>query len=366
LGAMETTPVYAHPGWLVSTRRGVLFAQRMDPATFKLSGEPVSLGDEPTFVLDPALSYTATRAASVTADGALVYFSAPSLNTAVRWIDAKGAVTGTLDVPPGRYSDLSLSPDGSKAILVRSVSMTESSLWLADVARGNATLLSTGAGRNDAPVWSPDSARVVFASDRDGPQDLFVKSVADPSPEQPFYRSEVLFKNADGWSANDQWIVLRSDAAKTQQDIWLLPATGKGAATPFVIGPYRDHWGRPSPDSKWIAYVSEDSVRGELWVQPFPKPGKRTQVSSTGALMSWWTKDGRQLYFVSGELSSLWVVDVTPGATIGIGTPRRLATLPPDVIAIDAMPDRQKFLVLVPSHSGAGSITIVRNWQPAK
>ncbi len=204
------------------------------------------------------------------------------------------------------------------------------------------------------------------ASDRDGPQDLFLKSVVDPSPEQSFYRSDVLFKNADGWSADDQWIVLRSDAAKTQQDIWLLPATGKDPATPLVIGPYRDHWGRPSPDSKWIAYVSEDSGRGELWVQPFPKSGKRTQVSSTGALMSWWAKDGRQLHFVSGDLSSLWAVDVTPGTTIGIGTPRRLATLPPDIIAIDAMPDRQKFLVLVPQRTGAGSITIVRNWQPGK
>jgi serine/threonine protein kinase len=365
LGAMETTPIYAHPGWLVFTRHGVLFAQRFDPTSYKLSGEPVSLGDEPTFVLDPALSYTATRAASVTADGALAYFSAPSLNTAARWIDANGIVTSTLDVPPARYSDLSLSPDGSKAILVRSVSVTESSLWLADVARGNATLLSTGPGRNDAPVWSPDSTRVVFASDRDGPQDLFVKSVNDPSPEQVFYRSDVLFKNADAWSADGEWIVLRSDAAKTQQDIWLLPAAGKAAATPFVIGPYRDHWGRPSPDSKWIAYVSEDSGRGELWVQPFPRPGTRTQVSSTSALMSWWTKDGRQLYFVSADLSSLWVVDVTPGAsgTIGIGTPRRLATLPPGVITIDAMPDRQKFLALVPEHTGAGSITIVRNWQ---
>jgi len=364
VGTMETTPVYAHPGWLVSTRHGVLSAQRLDPTTFTLGGEPVSLGDEPTFVLDPALSYTATRAASVTADGTLAYFSAPSMNTAARWIDAKGTITGTLDVPAARYSDVSLSPDGSKAVLVRSVSMTESSLWLANVARGNSTLLSTGAGRNDAPVWSPDSARVVFASDRDGPQDLFMKSVNDPSPEQPFYRSDVLFKNADGWSGDNQWIVLRSDAARTQQDIWLLPATGKAAATPFVIGPYRDHWGRPSPDSRWIAYVSEDSGRGELWVQPFPKPGKRTQVSSTGALMSWWAKDGRQLYFVSGDLSSLWVVDVTPAATIGIGTPRRLATLPPDIIAIDAMPDRQKFLVLVPEHPGAGSITIVQNWQP--
>jgi Tol biopolymer transport system component len=144
LGAMETTPVYAHPGWLVSTRRGVLFAQRFDPATFKTSGEPVSIGDEPTLVLDPALSYTATRAVAVTADGSLAYFSAPSVNTAARWIDLKGAVVGALAVPPARYSDVSLSPDGSKAVLVRSVSMTESSLWLADVARGNASAIVDG------------------------------------------------------------------------------------------------------------------------------------------------------------------------------------------------------------------------------
>ena len=85
-------------------------------------------------------------------------------------------------------------------------------------------------------------------------------------------RSDVLFKNADGWSADDKWIVIRSDAAKTQQDIWLLPATAS-RATPFVIGRTRS-LGRPSPDSKWIA--SPRIRRGELSAA-VSEPGKRTQ-----------------------------------------------------------------------------------------
>ena len=363
VGAMEATPVYAHPGWLVSTRRGIMFAQAFDAVTFKTSGDPISLGDQPTLVTDPAISFTAGHAVTAATDGTLAFYSAPPVNTAARWVDTQGRVAGSVGIPPGQYTDLSIGPDGSQAVLIRSVSTTESSVWLADLARGNASQLSSGGGRNDAPVWSPDGSRVLFASDRDGPQDLFVKSVTDPSPEQPFYRSDVLFKNADAWSRDGQWIVVRTFDMKTQQDIVLLPAAGQGTPTPYVIGPYRDHFGRPSPDNKWLAYVSEDSGRGELWIQPFPKPGRRTQVSSTGALISWWTPDSRQIYFVDANLSSLWLVDVTPGATLGLGTPRRVATLPADVIAIDAMPDRKKFLVLVPERSGAGAITLVQNWQ---
>jgi hypothetical protein len=363
--AMEATPVYVAPGWLMSIRRGVLFALAFDPATFRTSGDPVSLGDEPTLVTDPAISYTAAHAVSVADDGTLAFFSTPAVDTAARWLDTQGRAIGTVAIPPGQYSEVAIGPDGTRAVLIRSVSTTESSLWLADLIRGHASQLSIGGGRNDAPVWSPDGARVLFASDRDGPQDLFIKSITDPSPEQPFYRDSVLFKNADAWSRDEQWIVVRTFDMKTQQDLVLIPATGQGKPVPYVIGPYRDHFGRPSPDGKWLAYVSEDSGRGELWVQSFPTPGRRTQVSSTGALLSWWTPDSRHLYFADGNLSSLWSVDLTLGLTIDVGTPRRIAMLPPDVIAIDATPDRQKFLVLLPERTGTGSITLVQHWQSA-
>ena len=112
-----------------------------------------------------------------------------------------------MDVPAGHYETATISPDGTRAIFVRSTSPSESTLWLINLARGGAIPLSTGPGRNDSPVWSPDGKRVVFASDRDGPQNFYVKTVDDAAPEQLLYASDVLFKNPAYWSSDGQWIV---------------------------------------------------------------------------------------------------------------------------------------------------------------
>jgi len=122
VGSMDSAPVYADPGWLLYARQGVLAAQAFDPRTLQLTGDPVSLPDEPTAILDPALSFTAGRMTSVSLGGTLAYFSAPSMNTTVAWFDAAGQSTGTLNVPPGHYESVTISPDGTHAVLTRSTS----------------------------------------------------------------------------------------------------------------------------------------------------------------------------------------------------------------------------------------------------
>ena len=114
-----------------------------------------------------------------------------------------------------------------------------------------------------------------------------------------------------------------------------------------------------------MAYVADDSGRLELFVQPFPSPGRRVQVSDKGAVGAWWTQDGRQLLFIGGDLRTLWRVDVQPGATFAVGTPRQIATLPEDIVSADAMPDRTRFLAIAPERTGIGSITVVQNWRVA-
>jgi Tol biopolymer transport system component len=220
-------------------------------------------------------------------------------------------------------------------------------------------------------VWSPDSTRVVFAADRDGPQDLFVKRVADGAPEQPLYRSSVPFKGPSSWSSDGHWIVVTQLDPSTSQNVWLLPAAGKSEMTPLVRTPARDKGGPPSPDGRWLAYVSEDTGRYELYLQSFPEPGRRVPVSQggassqQGAALAWWTHDGRQLLFLGGDMSSLWRADVEPGDTLRIGTPRRIATFPPNIMWMDATPDRQRFLAITPERTGPGSLTIVQNWRAA-
>ena len=96
---MESAPVYAAPGWLLYARQGVLVAQGFDPSSLKLTGDPIPMEDEPSMVLDPALSFTAGRPVSTSTTGALAYYSSPSLNTVAEWYDAQGRPNGTVDIP---------------------------------------------------------------------------------------------------------------------------------------------------------------------------------------------------------------------------------------------------------------------------
>jgi Tol biopolymer transport system component len=365
IAAMETAPTFSSPDWLLYTRQGVLTAQKFDPAGLALNGDPVPLGDEPSRLLDTATSFTAGRAISISSTGTLAYFSAPSNETQAVWFDAAGRNVGRLDLPAGHYDAVSISPDGTRAVLVRSITASESALWLADLTRGGATPLTTAHGRSDGPVWSPDGTRVVFNTDRDGPDSIYIKTIGDASPEQPFYRSEVLFKGPVAWSPDGKWIVETELDPKTSQDVYILSATDPKQAIPFVRSPLSDSGGPISPDGRWLSYVSHETGRREIYVQSFPTPGHRVQISQAGARRGWWTPDGRGIVFVGNDGGTLWRVDVSGADSLHVGIPRQLGVLPPNMMGVDATPDRQRFLALVPTVSGAGSITVVQNWHKA-
>ncbi|HEX5473585.1 MAG TPA: protein kinase [Vicinamibacterales bacterium] len=366
IGQMESAPVYADPGELLFARQGVLVAQPFDAKTLRTTGDPVTLDDEPSMILDPATSYTAGRPTSISASGSLAYYTAPSGNTVAEWYDVLGRKTGTLPLPPGHYEHVTISPDGTRGVVVRSTSPSESTLWLVDLARGGASLLSTGTGRNDGPVWSPDGSRIVFASDRTGPEDVYVKIVGDPTPEQPLYRSSVLFKGPEAWSSDGRWIICTQLNPGTEQDVMLLSASAPRELKPLVMGPTRDEAGPVSPDGRWLAYFSDETGRYQLYVQSFPSPGHRLQVSQDGAIGAWWTPDGRQLLFVGDDLRTLSRVDVAQaGDALRVSEPATFATLPPNILWIDSTPDRQHFLALAPERTGTGSMTVVENWRAA-
>ena len=365
VGSMEGAPVYAPPGFLLYVRQGRLAAQAFDARTLKTTGEPTSLDDEPTSILDPAFSYTAGTSASVSSTGTLAYFSTPSTNTRAVWVDAAGRIAGSLNLPTGHYDTVTISPDGSRAIFVRSLSPSESSLWLVDLARGGVAALSSGRGRNDVPVWSPDGSRVVFASDREGAQEIYIKNVLDASPEVPLYRNGTPFKNPSSWSRDGKWIALTQLDPDSQQNIWLLAASGQGGLTPVVHLAVRDNSGPFSPDGRWLAHSSDDTGRFEVYIQSLPAPGRRLQVSQGGAIVAWWMPDGRGILFIDDKAKSLWRVDLDLGPNPRASTPRQLVNLPSDITSMDAMPDRQRFIAIIPERAGPGSIAVVQNWRAA-
>lgn len=364
LAAMESAPVYSEPGYLLYSRQGVLTGQPFDAKALRLHGDPVTLEDEPAAILDPAIAYTAGRTVSVAANGSLGYVSAPSTQTIAEWYDVNGRRTGTLPLPPGHFERIVISPDGKHGIAIQAASPSESSLWLIDLATGAASRLSTGPGANGSPVWSPDGTKVVFASDRDGAADLFVKTIGSASPEEPFYRSSVLFKYPTSWTEDGKWIVVTQVDPGSAQNVDLLPAADPRELQSFARGPMRDVGGDVSPDGKWITTISDETGKYQLYVDAFPTPGRRVQVSQNGALLSWWTPDGRQLLF-RDEPRSLWRASLTFSPALSAGVPQLLAQLPANVLGADFMPDRQRFLALAPERTGPGSITVVQNWRAA-
>ncbi len=362
IGQMESAPVYVAPGYLLFSRQNVLAAQRFDPKSLTLSGESISLPDQPTSILDPSQSFTSAQVVSVSNTGALAYFTSPARSAVATWFDMSGKTLGTVKLPEAQYSGVSISPDATQAIFVRSTSVTESSLWLVDLAHGGAVPFSSGGGRNDSPVWSSDGKRVVFASDRDGPQNFFVKGISDPGAEQPFYSSPVLFKSPEGFSTDGKFLFFSSLDPEAAQNIHLLPLPAAQNPTTYIAGPQRDCLSAESPDGRHVAYTSDETGRFEIYVDSFPTPGQKRQVSSNGGLFSVWTPDGRHIIYVGGDLSSMWRVDVQPGPVIGLGTPVRTGVFPFSGQAIAFEPKSQRLLALVPERASTGSVTIVQNW----
>jgi serine/threonine protein kinase len=363
VGAFDATPVYAEPGWLLYGRQGVLTAVPFDARALKVTGDAVRLEDEPSSILSPTMSWTAGHSLHAASD-TLAYYSAPSLNNILTRYDANGVPTGTIKMPPGHWEAIAVSSDGSRGAIVKSVSPSESSLWLVDLARGAVSPFSTLPGRNDDPVWSPDGKHVVWASDRTGAQEFVVKDVDAAAPERVLYSSPNLFKNPVDWSADGRWIVMTQLDPNTAQDVYLLDASGTKPPQLVASGAMRDRAGQISPDSRWVLYAGEESGRFELYAQTIPTPGRRVAISQEGGVLGWWSKEGRQVVFADDEMRSLWRVDVAPAKdTLIVGRPKKFAPLPADLEFLTALPGLKGFIGIAPERIGIGSMTVVRNWR---
>ena len=365
VGAMDAAPVYAAPGYLLFARQGVLSALPFDARTLKVTGDAIPLEDEPAAILDPTLSYTAGRSVSISDTGSVAYYSEPSNRTLATWFDTNGAQLGTVNLPPAHYDSLRISPDGTKAAAVRSLSASESSVWLVDLARGTGIPFSSGRGRNDAPVWSPDGRRLLFTSDRSGRQQFFIKAIDSAQAETEFYTSDVMFKNPVDWSPDGKTIAFNTFKTGSAQDIVLLDAATRTVETVVAETVRRDMGGFISPNSKWLLYSSDSSASLQLWVQGFPVPGQAVQVSERGGSIGWWSRDSRQIFWVSSDLRSLWRADVVDGAQFGVRNAVKIAALPPGILSFDMTPDRTRLLAITPERIGIGSVTVVQNWRQA-
>jgi Tol biopolymer transport system component len=359
----QSTPVFSEPGYLLFVRKGGLVVQRFDANRRTLSGEPVSLPDVPGAIGD---QYMAGPAVSASAGGTLAYLSDLPAHTSLAWFDQAGLRTSSVAVPAGRYIGVSLAADGRHAVLIRWTSPTTNDLWIADLDRGGASRLTDASGAIQGAIWSPDGERVAFSNNPDGPRDIYIKSTGGANAEEPLYRSKALAKDPQSWSGDGQFLVYQELSPATNWDLRVLPLSGDRTPKPYVQTPFNDTAGVISPDGRWMAYLSDETGRNEVYVQSFPTPGRKYRVTTDGAGRAWWRNDGRQLLIVSLDRTQILVADVRAGSEFATDAARTVGRLPKGVTAIDATPDVKRLLALVDEGSDTSrSVTVVQNWTAA-
>ncbi|HKW14087.1 MAG TPA: protein kinase [Candidatus Krumholzibacteria bacterium] len=348
--------VYAS-GYLLYERDGVVVAQRFDPGSGRVSGEPTSLGDR---VIGTGFSGAAGLSAAN--NGVLTYTTNPPFSTHLVWTDMQGRKISDVPMTPGKYIGLELSPDETQAVLESSPRIGKSDLWLADLERGVVTRLSYEDGENTNARWSPDGTRVAFTSGSIGGYEKIVVVNVNGGAQKTYLDNVQMYKNISGWTPDGKALVFGLQNPKTRWDIWILPLDGDAKPKVFLQTPYFEDRAKVSPDGRWILYRSNESGQYDIYVQSFPDGGKKYKVTTNGGNSANWARDGHQLYVDAAGAPETAVADVLPGPEFHLGPMKPFARGPED--AFDgALGRNNRLLVLVPSGAlPAQSITIVQNW----
>jgi Tol biopolymer transport system component len=263
------------------------------------------------------------------------------------------------------YRSVRLSPDAERVAVTRRVSGRDE-IWSYEFARNIMTRMSFDEGGNRSPVWSPDNRQIAFGSARDGPFQLYRKTVDGGAEE--LLTGGPYGKILQDWSADGQHLLYLEEHPQTYLDLWALPLQGDRKPIPVLRTPFADGRGRFSPDGKWIAYGSSESGANETYVRSFPSSGDRLQVSTQTGLDPVWRGDGRELFYIQGGNLVMAVgIQARPGG-LQIDAPRELFSTSIVIPVIDSRydvtADGQRFLVLERvGGNEAGTLTVLANWE---
>ena len=355
-----TNPRYAPSGHLVFAQAGNLMAVPFDTQRLAITGAAVP-------VLEGVLQSPISRAAqySISATGSLVYVPGGLQATQRRlvWVDRNGAAQ-PLAAPSHAYQEPRVSLDGRRVAVA--IAEQETQVWLYDLSRDTLTRLTFGGDTNNYPVWTPDGKRIAFQSNKEGPQNLFWQ-LADGSGGLERLTSGEYPQYPTSFSPDGQLLAFLEVDPTTAGDIWALQLSDH-KARPFLRTSFYESAARFSPDGRWLAYASNESGPFEVYVQPYPGPGGKWQVSTEGGNEPVWNRDGRELFYRSGD--KMMAVDIATQPGFTAGKPKVLfdGQYVPTTTTIpqyDVSPDSQRFLMLKAveqSQAAPTQIIVVQNW----
>ena len=341
-------------GYLLLLRQDTLVALPVDAARLQPRGEPIELAK-------------GVGSFSVSASDSLVYRVASGRR--LTWYDRQGTSMANA-WSPGPFNELTLSADGTRVAVVRADGPTS---WIHEFARESSVTLASTLRVAIKPVWSPKNDRIVVATgNRTAESEFFSVPASGEGAEELVLRVPVV-SYPNSWSRDGKWLLYTSVASRTKEDLWVVSMMTGGARKPepFLVTDNKETDGTFSPDGQFVAYVSDESGTGNVYVRSFPSTGGRKwRVSTDGGYQPRWRSDGRELFYVSpgGQLMS---VAIPPGfaAPPGRPTPLFQTAIFGGGASInnwywDVTPDGQRFLInTVTAGNDPSTLNVVLNWQ---
>ena len=349
-------------GHLLFLREGTLLAQVFDAKRMELVGEPVPLAEQVGNANGVAGFFTASV-------NTLAYrVGGGAGGVQLTWFDRQGKALGTVG-DPGMIQRPAISPDGRTVAVDRRDPQTGYvDVWLHDLTRGSTSRFTFSSNNAGFPIWSPDASHIAFYWTRGGSISVYQKSTSGVG------QNEVLDQGRTArpvdWSRDGRYIIESVLDPKTKADVWVLPLFGDRKPFPYLQTEFNELDAKLSPNGQWLAYVSDETRRNEVYVQTFPNPGGKWQVSTTGGTLPVWSRDGKELFFIGtaiGAARRMMAVDVkdSTGAKFEAGVPKALFDTHLEVAFGSGYDVSKDGRFLLPTQQGltaSSPITVVVNW----
>jgi dipeptidyl aminopeptidase/acylaminoacyl peptidase len=373
LGPTDGRPIYSISGHLLYGAQAFLQARPFDPVRGEFTGDTKPIAEGVRMLAANA------RATYTVSDTGIVVYRAGLAETQsrIQWYDRAGKPLSEA-VAPGDYRSLSLSPDGTRVAYHRHDVNDGGGIWLKDLTRGTTTRVTFGA-HTFGETWHPDGRHIAF-----------VKS-ARPIGDATDTVTEIAMTAANGTGdveavvaskATNMWPVWSPDGRvliyqvgtsyNSPSDIWVMPMDTR-KPVPFIHGAANEGQPAFSPDGRWVAYMSDETGRPEVYVQPYPANGDKFTISTAGGIQPQWRADGKELFFLSAT-RQMQAVDIgVKGDRFEAGAPRTLFTTRAALVAGPLGPyrvfgvaaDGQSFVVdELPPDAGQrhDPLVVIVNW----
>ena len=354
---------FAAPDTLLTVRQGALHAYSFDLASGTVAGESVVIAQG--FAGSSASGYVTSSDT-----GMLAYRPGTAQRRQLVWVDRKGQVLRAIGEPQTDFiagPELSADEQSVAVFLQRT---GDNDIWVIELARNLARRITDGQPADAHPLWDPDGQHVVFYSRRFGGGGPARQAVNGGVAEPLFAKAET--GSVLSWTRDRHYVLVRRANAQTGLDLIAVAIADPSRDIPVSQSRHEETEGQFSPDGKWVAFVSNEGGRAEVFVQSFPEGRARTQVSTAGGAQVRWSSDGPKIFFVAtaGRMNEAAVAlgGATPDVKLPVplfqthlatGT-NVLGSKPQYAIARDG-----RFLLNAAVESVAAPIIISINWMKA-